>query len=789
MNTRNTVPPVRRRSLALACLLTCIAASAMPPVAGADEVTDLTVPTNSIDLGVGVTNHSSDLFGQYNGLQDSGAHLLAGFGLRGGDAWGQAAGTHTWSLTGSDLGTTSRSLSGTLANQGTWSLGLDYDQLRNYGGDSLTTNPGSFTTPLLGSGNVLTLPPGFGSVANTQNLTPAQKSFFHTDSIYTERDTSRVTASHQLGTDWNIDIGWTNIRQSGSMLLPGMSDALTKAAGAPAPTGQDSLALAYPTDYDTNNYHVGLNWTGERGFGTVRFSGSSFTDNNNGVWFANPFSSGANTAGVYPLDMEGTPPSNQDNTLGFSGGWNFTPKTQLVGGASYGRNTQNMAYSYEPAQLGTSATNNGLAPLVSSLDGLVVDEHANWRLTHEASSDLTLSGGMIYTRRDDRTASYLYQFQPPETSGTSNWMDIVNAPMSNSKLDTDVAANYRISATQRVNVELQNEKVDRWCDNRAANVETVSGNGATYTTTGCAQVPQSRDNKLVAEYRIEPGDTLRLHAGLTYDSRDATLNPLYYSPVMATTLDGGTAGGFENPAWVAFFQSSRNEEAFRAGASWQASPAVDVSLDGTLASDQYTDTALGMRDGHRAEVNLQSDIHPSAKSTVSAYVSWQYDESDTLAASSSTSANYYDWTTSLRDIATTAGLSFRQGGLLADKLTLRADLSYSVDNSGYTSAVTAGYGTDANEAVTCQSGTAGAICGAVPVIRTEITQFNLAGDYSFDKSNAVVLGFLYQRVDTNDYMYLAEQFGYTPTGIMPINEQNPSYRVGMVYLRFRHSFQ
>ena len=61
-----------------------------------------------------------------------------------------------WKLNGANLGTTSRSLDGSVSDQGKWKLNLGYDELRHNITDT-------FQTPLQGNpgGNNFTLPARF----------------------------------------------------------------------------------------------------------------------------------------------------------------------------------------------------------------------------------------------------------------------------------------------------------------------------------------------------------------------------------------------------------------------------------------------------------------------------------------------------------------------------------------------------------------------------------------------------------------------------------------------------
>ncbi len=804
MTHRKTVLRARPITIALRAALATLAVASVAPSAMADGALDkLIKPTNTLDIGGIYLNQSSDLFGQYNGLENSGPTLLGGFDLRGGDGYGQQPGANTWFVQGSKLGTTSRSVSGGIANQGSWSLGLSFDQLRNYGGDSLTTAPGSFQTPLLGNpgGNVYTLPSTFGYISTagtgTQGLTADQQQFFHTDHLYVQRNTTRLDASHQLKLGWDLTFHWTSIRETGAILASAMVDSLTGGIITQSGTrftsnlgGQKTLGLPYPTQYKTNNFQLALNWAGEKGFFTGAYYGSMFHDDYNGVWFPNPYRNNVTTGAVvgstYPLDVESTPPSNTDNELQFSGGYHFNPKTLLVAGYSYGRNTQNMSYAYEPAQIGTGPTSLGGLP-VGSLDGLVVTQHANWSLTHQTTKTMTLSAGMIYSKRDNQTASYLYNFEAPDSGPGTDWFSVYNIPMSNSHLQTKLGGDWRFLPGQRLHLALQNERVERWCDSNAYTANLVTPNdlytGTGVSPTGCAAVPQSRENTVKLDYYLRPHGSLNFLAGVKWANRKATLNTSYYNPI--TDMNSGEA---DMPGWVAFFDASRRQLQGHFGVNWMVNSEFTMSLDGAVGNDQYGDSVLGRQSGHDATVDLEGDYQLGNQRSASVFATWQRQATDGVSAASGAGFN---WVTGLRDQALTLGAAFKQAGLMDDKLSLMASLSYSEDTNNENTAVVPGSGSKAAAtALSCATpSTSGYTCGNVPDLKTKITRLDLAAKYKLNPQSALHFGYMYARYDVNDYMYLAQMMGYTPTSVLPWNEQNPTVSVNAVYAEYLYSFQ
>jgi MtrB/PioB family decaheme-associated outer membrane protein len=795
MKNRNTVLRTRPLTIALRAALATLAVAAVAPAAFADDALQALIqPTNTVTLGVQAVDSNAPLYGEYNGLNKSGGKLLGDFSLRGGDGYGQQPGNQVWSLSGKDLGTTSRSLDGTIGEQGSWSLGLSYDQLRHYDGNSTTGSPSTFQMPYVeGAGsNSFTLPSAFGYVnsargsTGTQGLTATQKAFFHTVDLYTERDTTRFDAKHEFGREWNMAFSWTNIKQSGGVLQGGSVDAQTLSpGGSSSPAHEDPVFFPMPTEFNTNNFDVSVNWAGEKGFFTGGFYGSRFRDSYNAVYFQNPYSSTAISPGDYPTDLLSTYPSNEDNELHLSGGYHITPTTQLVGGYSYGRNTQNMAYGIESAMTGQAGVP---AVPATSLNGKVITQHANWRLSNQTTRNLALSAGMTYTKRDNQTPSNVYWYWTP--SGDND--PAVNIAESYSILKTNVASDLKLTERQRLHVGLTDSNTRRWCDNAIANSQTiVAADGVTYNRTGCAQVPQMREDKLDAVYHNELSDKVSFHGGVNYSNRRSTLNPNFYNPIQSPEPDEGQ--GFENPGFVAYFQASRKEAGVVGGVNWQVSPAVNVSVDGNFGNDSYGDSALGVQHGHNENVNLEADFAVAANTSVSAYASWQQQnrnllsETGSLGATGTKAIGQYKWFNTLDDKATTLGVSAKRTGLMGGRLDVRGDLSYSLGESTYATSVVPNSGTTATATIgTCA---AAYTCGTVPTIRTGIVRLNLSGTYNYNKQAKIVFGYGYAHLNSNDYMYASEQVGYTPTGVMPINEQNPSYTVNTVYLAYRYSFR
>ena len=535
---------------------------------------------------------------------------------------------------------------------------------------------------------------------------------------------------------------------------------------------------------------MALNWIGDKAHFTGSYYLSKFRDGYNGLSFSNPFfqvaapnTTGWNPGVAFPVDTLSTAPDNNFQQLNLNGGYELTQATKLVGGVSYGRNTQDMAYiNQDQMQVG------GLPQ--SSLNGLVITKHADLKLTNQTTKDLALSAGFKFNDRDNRTASNVYKFNDlgagPETS--------ISTPLSNKKTQFELAADYRITQRQKLNVGFEHEQIQRWCNNSPTLAQILAvtpgpggvvanGVAAAYFANGasCVQVPNSTENKLVANYHLQATDDVNLNAGYSYARRRADVNSAFYNPMQAKSE------GYELPGYVAFFDASRNEQMVKAGVNWQATEKLNVGLNGRYVNDDYS-AALGVQKGNAWSANLDVGYYFTENTSATAYVTVQNRKRDLDNNSwSHATATFYTqasqiWTNTLSQDENTVGINAKHGGLMGGKLDMTADLTYSLSKSGYTT-------TDlwVNAACTTPSNN-GYACGSTPDIKSELIRFKLVGDYKVDKASKVRVGYIYQNLKSTDYFYNPYQTGYTPTSMLPTNQQAPSYSVNVITASYLYTF-
>lgn len=172
MKTRNEEMKVSILALAVQCALMATFALPLGAYADEDEADALKHPGNSVDFGALYSSQNSAKFGEYNGLNEEGFYGLCGFDVRGGKGYDSKDSALRWKLNGTNLGTTSRTLDGSVSDQGKWKLNLGYDELRHNITDT-------FQTPLQGNtgGNNFNLPGDFGTI-NAETGSPSPSSSF-----------------------------------------------------------------------------------------------------------------------------------------------------------------------------------------------------------------------------------------------------------------------------------------------------------------------------------------------------------------------------------------------------------------------------------------------------------------------------------------------------------------------------------------------------------------------------------------------------------------------------------
>ncbi len=771
--------------LALAVQGALVAMFALPMMANAEDAasadaTALKRPTNFVEIGAKNVVHDSAKFGEYNGLDESGVYGVANIDVRGGDAYEDGDGTTRWQIKGADLGTTSRSIGGSISNQGLWDLQINYDELRHNISDT-------YQTPQQGhmGGNHFTFPTAFGAFNGQANpssrlMSPTKLGLFDTKDVHSDRKNTTFGASYTFSPQISLQFDFNHLDQDGAKLIAvGALGGVHAVTGLPAASNRSWRAEAVniimnPTNYKTDTVNLALNWTGDKGHLTAGYYGSFFRDGYNSVSSQNAmYATGATpVAGTYQTNVMSTAPDNQLHQFNLTGGYAFSPATKLAGGFSYGRNTQDNSYLAGRPEI-------VLAPR-SNLNGEVITTHADLKLTHQATKDLSLSGGIKYNERDNQSPSNMYQYFAINGISTNPAAvdSAANAPYSNRKVQVELAGDYRLSKGQNVRLAYEHEYIKRWCDDYA-----ISG-------ANCLVNPSNDEDKLGISYRLKALENVSFNAGYTYAKRRDDFQGNAITPLAGlNTLTPDDVNALNYPGFIAHPYAQRDQNQVKAGVNWQATEKLDLGLSGRYVHDDY-DVKLGAQNGHTESINLDATYAYTENGSISAYATWQNRESKFKSGAAGLGASNEQpsyallvaptniWSSKLEDESTAFGLNARHKGLLAGKLELIGDFSYSLDKSKYSTK---------NWLANCATDKVFS-CGDLPDIKNRLITFKLAGNYQIHKNGKLELGYTYQHLESDDYYYNGYQYGYTPNRVMPTNEQEQTYSVNVITAAYRYEF-
>ena len=587
-------------------------ALAMVPAAYAEEAAadHLTKAASHVELGMTYVDKGSYKFGEYNGLQDKGLTVDAGFDLRGGSAY-DSTGTTRYRLSGKDLGTDNRNLSADFAEQGKFRINFGYDELRRNSSDSymspyqglgsshLSLPPG-WTTPMqlnFPSGaqtaystatNLRTLSPAFvandtifnGAAAGVPVAKPATAlqqqqmnaiatadiGMFHNFDVYTTRKKYDAGFGVTLTNQWDVKASVRRENREGTILRNALSRNTNLDSG---------MTMPVVINQTTDQYDLSFNFKDAKSHLTLAYNGSLFRNAEDAmVWegWQTALNFGLLPTGsvtAYPagitaknLNMiSGGAPGNDFHQFSLTGGYDFSKTTKLAVNAAYSRNTQNDAMESE--ELVYTSNRSG------SLNGEVITKVLNLKLTAKPVKDLGLTAMYKLNDRDNRTPVnvYVYDDAGEPNAGTKNatWAGVgsgiyampanltigninvnANRPFSKKTQDINLEADYNLGKGHALKAGWDYQKIDRQC---------------TGSWIQCSDAPTAKENKLRLEWRAAFNEDLNAKVGYTRSERKADYNEyawLALVPMAQYVNAAAAAAGVTQSAYQAMLANGFN---------------------------------------------------------------------------------------------------------------------------------------------------------------------------------------------------------------------------------------
>jgi hypothetical protein len=662
-------------------------------------VKELTQPQNSIEASVGDVTQGSYKFGEYNGLENHGVFGNGAFDIRSQDAYDSDSATR-WRIKGTDLGLDTRYITGEYGTQGLFRVTAGLDEIIHNITDS-------YSTPYIGgTSGVLTLPATWmvplvprvsASAANARGLssnvsdasalvagilkapTAAQLATsaaiqgadlpaFGQEDLYTLRKRYSAGLDLMPGPKWEFSVGGQHEDRNGAKPMGSIS----------ATTGGDiSTILADPIDQTTDTISAKLVYHDKGDFVQFAYNGSIFKNHVDALTWTNWAQPAAS------MTMSSAP-SNQSHQLALSAGFDFSSVTRLVAGAAYTRNTQNDSFLVDAS-----------TPLVprTSLDGLVVTEAFNLKLTSRPTKKLHLSLAYKFDEHNDKTPVSTYAFYDANgaPSGTninsafaaalgvpaallsSNVNVNSNRPYSRRLNQFNADADLKLTPTETLKGGLIYSQLERWC---------------TGTWIDCMDADKTKEGSAALELRSNLTQSLNTSLGYTFSKRTVDYNPnafLALVPMANVSPTGALGGasaysymvdnsltGYGPPAGYAattgnanlffplnnqlanaayqnqnrisevmgllrFNSAPRTRNRVRGNADWQATDMLSLQGNLDFRADTYPDSTYGLHDDRDAAGTLEATLTPSQNLSFSLF--YTYEDQRSQSGGNSYTAN------------------------------------------------------------------------------------------------------------------------------------------------------
>lgn len=680
----------------LGALFNIAAAADEPPTA---EVKELTQPQDSVEASVGDVTQKSFKFGEYNGLENKGVFGNGAFDIRSPQAYDSDSAAR-WRIFGTDLGLDTRNVAGEYGIQGLFRVTASLDEIIHNISDS-------YSTPYIGgTSGMLTLPatwliplvprvsataanarglssnvsdasslvagvltaPTVAQLATSAAIQGADLPAFAEEDLYTLRKRYSAGVDLMPSPKWEFSVGGQHEERNGAKPMGSIS----------ATTGGDiSTILADPIDQTTDTLSAKLGYHDRGKFIQLAYNGSIFKNKIDGLTWTNwaqPTS-----------DMTmSSAPGNQSHQLALTAGYDFSPLTRLVGSAAYTRNTQNDDFLVDSS-----------TPLVprNSLDGLVVTEALNLKLTSRPTKKLNLAFAYKFDEHDDKTPVSTYAFYDANAapSGTninsafatalgvpvallsSNVNVNSNRPYSRRLNQVTADADLKLTPTETLKGSLGYNQLERWC---------------TGTWIDCMDADKTREGTAALELRSNLTQSLNTSLGYTYSKRTSNYNPdaflalvpmanvsptgalagaSAYSYLTENGLTGyGPAAGYaattgnanlffplNNQLANATYQNQnriseimgllrynsapRTRDRVRGNANWQATNMLSLQGNLDFRADTYTDSTYGLLNDRDAAGTLEATLTPTP--TLSMSLFFTYEDQRSQSGGNSYTAN------------------------------------------------------------------------------------------------------------------------------------------------------
>ncbi|MBV7316563.1 MtrB/PioB family decaheme-associated outer membrane protein [Shewanella sp. NIFS-20-20] len=403
-----------------------------------------------------------------------------------------------------------------------------------------------------------------------------------------------------------------------------------------------SMMLAEPVDYTTDTLAAGIALSGDNWLSQLSYQGSMFSNNYSQLNFDNAFSPtfGAQTRGAMALD-----PDNQAHTVALRGQWRQAG-TVINGRLYLGQMSQDQAlvtsgYGY---QLPTDA-----------VDAKIDLTGATLKLVQKLSSQVRMQASYDYYDRDNQTQVDAWtQITINDVNGKVSY----NTPYDYTNQQVKLALDYRINRGMKLDGGYDYKRQERDYQDRETTDESTLWTRFSLTSF------EQWDFSVKGSFGLRDGS--RYQASMLTSSENNALLRKYNL-------------------------ADRQRTQVQMQISYAPLDSLSFDLSGRYALDDYDDTVIGLTETQDYSADFSANYLLTDDVTLNAFYGYQQ-----ISAEQNGSSQFGapTWSSNIDDTFNYAGAGMVYNNLLADKLVLGLDYSYS-DSSGETQVsqgVTGNYG-------------------------------------------------------------------------------------------------
>jgi MtrB/PioB family decaheme-associated outer membrane protein len=540
-----------------------------------------------LDFGLGYVSDDSLRFGDYRGLEKEGAYAAVD-----GDVHFRNLQGRYFDLYAYDLGYDSRRLEMRGGNQGSYQLRLAWSEIPKYRGYGTQT-------PFLGVGSDnLTLPADWVHSSTTGGMSALESSLAAAQ-LKTQRKTLDAGATVNFARNWSYRVDYQRQEKKG-----------TRSLGAGF-YFNNSTILPAPVDFTTDQFDMGLSWTGQRAQVQLGFIGSYFDNGNTSLTWQNPF-----TAIPYHQTFRAAlEPDNEFYQFNLSGAFAITPRIRVSGQAALGELSQDEPFL--PVTINPLYSDLPLPRL--SLDGQLDTSTFNLagKLSAKLSNRLSFAARGKFNERDNKTPVDLYMQVPADLVPSRTRY---NRPYSYEREQYSADLRFRAHRVFRLSGGAQQENIER----------TLQATERTEETT------------VWGEAKVNPSFNSHLRLKLESSNRDVSN---YAQPD-----DGGPV---DHPLMRKFNQADRSRERALIVFDFAPFEALGINLSYFHAKADYGKSEIGLQESDEQSYTINLNYAVGTKVNVYAFLTRDDIDADLL---NTTGGSAVPWHAVTNDRITTAGL-------------------------------------------------------------------------------------------------------------------------------------